>query len=312
MINKNILLLLLVVYLLYIRDIKIDNFLGKTDKIKVAIVSMVTKQKEFDYWLYYHLKVLQIDHIILRVEDTDEYKELIDLYGKDRISATYHNKSDIDMKHNYLTIMDRQKIHVNNGIDICKKIDIDFIIHMDADELLYVDGDKNNKKNNLRKFLKDIPKEYSNIHLKNYEAVFPNMTDKCFNTNKFIDCKKGRCLSYANGKSIGRIKNDIRFHGPHNFSGKTINYKENIGILHFDSCTYNQWETKFNLLKDTDEEKMKKIPFPFYKNSIKHLKKCNDTKSNCKKDLKKYYKKQKIDPYYKKNNREFDIPVYNK
>ena len=241
------------------------------------------------------------------VNEAEEYKELVALYG-DRITASYHKKNDIEMKHNYLTIMDRQKIHVNNGIKICEDKDIDFIIHMDADELLYVKGDKHTKKNNLRYYLNNIPKKYSNLHLKNYEAVFPDMEDKCFNTNKFIDCKKGKCLSYANGKSIGRISNDIKFNGPHNFNGKTFQIEDKIAILHHDSCTYKQWETKFNLLKNTDNNKMKKIPFPFYKNSIKQLQKCNDNKSNCKNNLKKYYKEQKINPYYNyKNIKVFNI-----
>ena len=40
------------------------------------------------------------------------------------------------------------------------------------------------------------------IHFKNFEAVFPNNRGKCFNTNKFIDCKKGKCLSYAKWKIL--------------------------------------------------------------------------------------------------------------
>ena len=307
MINKNILLLILVFFLLYIREIKLEKFENISPKIKIGIVSMVTKQKDFDYWLYYHLNILKFDHIILRVEDTNEYNELIDLYDKDRIIATFHNKNDIDMKHNYLTIMDRQKIHVNNGIDISKKLNINYLFHTDADELIYVKGNKYEKKKNLINTLENIPKEFTNLHLKNYEAVFPNMEDKCFNTNKFIDCKKGKCLSYANGKSVGRINKDLQFHGPHNFTGKTYNIIDDVAILHFDSCTYNQWEKKFKLLKDTDEEKMKKIPFPFYKNSIRQMKKCNVNKNNCKKDLEKNYKEKKINPYYDNNTNTFNI-----
>ena len=63
------------------------------------------------------------------------------------------------------------------------------------------------------------------------------------------------------------------FRGPHYFSGKVYDMPDDkMAVLHFDSCIYSQWFTKFNLLKDTNEEKMKKIPFPFYKNSIRKLK----------------------------------------
>ena len=86
---------------------------------------------------------------------------------------------------------------------------------------------------------------------------------------------------------------------------------DKIVVLHYDSCTYKQWHTKFNLLKDTNEEKMKKIPFPFYKNSIRKLKSCSgNEEKECKNDLLKYFQEQKIDKYYKLGNKlvEFDAP----
>ena len=292
---------------------------------KVAIVSMVTKQPDFKYWLEYHLEVLKLDHIFLRVEDSPEYEELFKKYpGK--ITAKFYNKEDIDTKHNYLTIMDRQKENVNSGISKAKTMDIDYIFHTDADELIYVNPDNKGTSKDilLRKYLDEVDDKYSCIHFKNFEAVFPknnlntldnNKEQKCFNTNKFIDCKKGHCLSYANGKSCGRVKKNIRFHGPHYFSGENYNMPDDkITVLHFDSCTYNQWETKFDLLKDTNEEKMKKIPFHFYKNSIRKLKKCGGEKKRektCKKELIDYYESEKVKPFYNESKplREFNFDM---
>ena len=279
--------------------------------IKVAIVSMVSKQPNFKYWLQYHIESLGIDHIFLRIEDCPEYQELIDAYPN-KITATFYNKKDIDTKHNYLTIMDRQKENVNNGIRLCKENNIDYIFHTDADELIHVEQLENKSKmESLKIHLKSVPNKYSCIHFKNFEAVFPNLSKKCFNTNRFIDCKKGSCLSYANGKSAGRVKNNIRFHGPHYFTGEVYDMPDNkITVLHFDSCTYKQWETKFDLLKDTNEEKMKKIPFPFYKNSINKLKRCggkNKKNKKCKQELETYYKNQKIDSYFYKKTRNFNF-----
>nr|QDY52160.1 hypothetical protein 4_40 [Mimiviridae sp. ChoanoV1] len=293
--------LLLLILLIY-RKKNLERF-SINDK-KVAIVSMVTKQPDFKFWLQYHLDFLKIDKIFLRIEDSPEYKFLIEPYG-DRVEATFHNKEDIDMKHNYLTIMDRQKKNVNDGIVKAKKLGMDYIFHCDADELIYIGEENGNSKSNLlRKFLDGVPKEFSCIHMKNFEAVFPNLENKCFNTNKFIDCKKGGCLSYANGKSAGRLSHNINFKGPHYFTGLVHNIEDTkLCILHFDSCTYKQWENKFNLLKDTTEEKMKKIPFPFYKNSIKNLKSCNKKdNSDCKDNLVDFYKEQKIIPYNKRVN----------
>ena len=289
---------------------------------KVAIVSMVTKQPDFKYWLEYHLDVLKLDHIFLRVEDSPQYEKLFDKYpGK--ITARFYNKEEIDTKHNYLTIMDRQKENVNNGISEARKLGIDYIFHTDADELIYVNPDDKGTKKDilLRKYLDDVDDKYSCIHFKNFEAVFPkndsnnNENQKCFNTNKFIDCKKGHCLSYANGKSCGRVNKNVKFHGPHYFSGKNYNMPDNkITVLHFDSCTYDQWETKFDLLKDTNEEKMKKIPFHFYKNSIRKLKKCGGDKKkekNCKKELIDYYESEKVRPFYNQSKplKEFNFDM---
>ena len=294
---------------------KKDNIEMFSDVAKIGIVSMVTKHPDFDFWIDYHLNKLGIDHIFLRVEDAPHYKEIIDKYPT-RITATYHSKEDIDMKHNYLTIMDRQKENVNSACKKAKEMGIDFLFHCDADELIHVVSPGNSSiRQNLRRYLNQIKEQDENIgciHFKNFEAVFPKMSDKCFTTNKFIDCKKGRCLSYANGKSCGLVQRGAKFRGPHYFSGKNYNMPDDrIVILHYDSCTYKQWHTKFNLLKDTNEEKMKKIPFPFYKNSIRKLKGCSGEEEKlCKNDLRKFFKEQKIDNYYKLGGRlvEFDAP----
>lgn len=281
-------------------------------KTKVAIVTMVNQQPNFDFWLQHHLYNLQIDLIILRVEDTPEYKPLIKQYG-DKVIASFHYKKDIDTKNNYFTQMDRQEIFVNESIEKAKKMGIEYIFHIDSDELIYVQPDNNKTPRHklLRKNLEEVHPDYSCIHFKNFEAVFPNMDDKCFNTSRFIDCQKGQCLSYANGKSVGRVKHDVKFRGCHYFSGKVFNIGDDkLAVLHFDSCTYNKWKSKFNLMKNINDKKYNEIPFPFYKNSIKKMQKCdkeNKNEKQCNQDLEKYYQEQKVDSYHKKNTREMTL-----
>ena len=308
----SILLMLFTILVMSKNKNVIENF---DNQGKVAIVSMVTKHPDFDFWLDYHINQLGIDHIFLRVEEAEYYKEYIDKFPG-RITATYHKKNDIDTKHNYLTIMDRQKEMVNKACEAAREMGIDYLFHVDADELIHVvSNNKYSLKDNLNNYLNQVGNNDENIsciHFKNFEAVFPKVGKKCFSTNKFIDCKKGRCLSYANGKSCGLVQRGAKFRGPHYFSGKNYNMPDDkIVVLHYDSCTYKQWHTKFNLLKDTNEEKMKKIPFPFYKNSIRHMKKCGDSnESSCKNDLQQYFKEQKVDPYYKYGSKlvDFDAP----
>ena len=209
MIKKHIFLLLTLFLMILIKNkTNVEKF--SNPNVKVAICSMVTKQPDFDFWLKYHLEYLKLDYIFLRVEDAPEYKDLFKPYG-DRIIASFHNKEDIDTKHNYHTIMDRQKENVNNSIEKAFDLGVDYIFHTDADELIYV-GEENGLSKDilLRKYLEGVSQDFTCIHFKKpFEAVFPDSKDKCFNTNKFIDCKKGGCLSYANGKSACRVKKFI-------------------------------------------------------------------------------------------------------
>lgn len=295
----------------------LENFVSELDKsnlinnnkTKVAIVTMVNKQPDFDFWLDYHLNHLKIDLVILRVEDSPEYEKMVEKYG-DRVIASFHKKNEVNLKHNYFGQMERQEIFVNESIQKAKELGLDYIFHIDSDELIYVHHDtvKNDPEKLLRQYLDEVESEYDCIHFKNFEAVFPDMKNKCFNTNKFIDCKKGQCLSYANGKSVGRVQKGIKFRGCHYFTGKVFDISDHkIAVLHFDSCTYDKWKEKFNLLKDTNEEKLNKIPFKFYKNSIKKMQKCVSDKKNtkeCQEDLQKYYQEQKVDPYLTKNTIE--------
>ena len=295
---------------------QLENFVSQLETTKgdskVAIITMVNKQPNFEDWLDHHLNTLKIDKIILRVEDTPEYKTLIQPYG-DRVIASFHSKKEIDLKHNYFGQMDRQEIFVNESIKKASNLDMDYVFHIDSDELIYVNPDNQKTTSDvlLRKYLEEVHPDYSCIHMKNFEAVFPNMEEKCFNTNRFIDCKKGQCLSYANGKSVGRVKKGIKFRGCHYFTGKVFDITDDkLAILHFDSCTYSKWKDKFNLLKDTNEEKLKKIPFPFYQNSIKKMQKCdseNKDEKECGEDLENFYQEQKVNPYHNKNTREMLI-----
>ena len=111
-----------------------------------------------------------IDHLFLRVEDAPHYKEIIDKYPT-KITASYHSKKDIDMKHNYLTIMDRQKENVNTACIKAKNMGIDFLFHVDADELIHVVSPSYNIRQNFRKYLNHIKDKndlISCIHFKKF------------------------------------------------------------------------------------------------------------------------------------------------
>lgn len=310
-----------------------DYLMKMAENVKVGIAAMVTCSPDFEFWLGFHLNYLKIDLLVLGVEDCEELRPLLTKYG-DKIHATFHHKDDIDIRDNYHSMMPRQNITVSRGLDMAKDRNVQFLFHIDADELLYVGpGHANLPVANesdptstqgvprwvlLRKHLMDVEPVYSNIHMHNYEAVYPNVNfdrpNECFNTDKFLDCQYlGKCKNYGNGKSVARVGSEgfgywmggIKFHGPHYFTGRSFQMPNHrLAVLHFDSCTFEQYMRKFRLLAQASEDDINKIPFPFYKQTIAQIKRCRDIPreqekliAECEESLSDIYKWHRVRPY---------------
>lgn len=247
----------------------------------IAICSMVRKPFNFDTWLDYHLS-LDIDYIFLRVEDTPELSEILKKY-KDRVVVEYDDS--VNKRDNYWSQMDRQNKFVNSVIQNCKSLSIEWLIHIDSDELFWSSG-------SIKEMLSKLDKNISCVSIQNYEAVYPNdsLKNPFLETNVFL--YKG-LLAYANGKSIGRISQDLVCKGPHLFSGNQYKINQRLSvILHFESPTFYSWYKKFSEEKsDISNEMMDKIPFEFYKKSISLVRKGDLTK------CREFYNKMKVESY---------------
>lgn len=283
--------------------------------MKIGIALMVKNPSNFDIWLKYHIKYLKFSHIYLRIEDTPGLKLILEKYGS-KITEEYVNTKNSNKeiyKNQYFSLMERQKKFFTKMIKKARKDKIDYLLHIDDDELFFV-SDKFKDAIKFFKYVKNKNPNASQIHFKNYEAIFKKNKKSCFDTDKFIKCKKRKsnskepgCKSYINGKSAGRITdNSLVFKGPHVIKGdgERFNVNEkNAKILHYDSCSYNKWYDKFkNLSIKMDDDKKKKIPFVFYKKSLEKLKKCGE---DCKKDTYKFWEEIKVDPYYNKDISEY-------
>lgn len=237
-----------------------NNIQSKKSQNGIALATMVTNQPDFDKWLLHHIPL--VDKIYLRIENAPSIVQL---------SAQYPNKIEYEViddgnkikKNNYFTQMDRQKDFVNRMIEKAKTDGIEYLFHIDADELIDSNG-------GLLDNLRLAPLGTVCIHLKNYEAVFNN-NQSCFDAAKFLDCEKETCKSYANGKSVAVISQNPKFNGPHYFHGKLFDMPpDKIRILHFDSCKFDAWKEKFMRMKDS---KKNDIPFQFYQQSIELINK---------------------------------------
>lgn len=269
-----------------------EEYSGEVEGTKVALATMTKNPVDFEVWLRYHLD--KFSHIFLRVEDTPHLKHVIDKVDH-RGKLTVEYVDGVDNKDSYYTQQDRQEQFVNKCAQMALQMGIDFILHIDDDELFLLRNNHRNISSLISKL--KIPSHISNLSFRNVEAVYPKDKGSCFASTKFIDCVKGDCKSYGNGKSMGKVSNNLKVYDPHLFKGPSLDVPiEEAVVLHFDSCTYERWYSKFKNLSNISDKKMNDIPFDFYKESIRSLKKCED---DCEKVGRDLFHKYKVEPYYK-------------
>lgn len=251
----------------------------------IAICTMLRKPFNFDTWLEYHLS-LGVDFIYLRVEETPELSTLLEKY-KDKVIVEYDNS--VDKRDNYWTQMNRQKDFVNKVIEDCLSKSIEWLAHIDCDELIWTSKP-------IKDILSNLDNKIDFITLNNHEAVYPNdsLSNPFLETNHFYRKKH---LAYGNGKSIGRVSDLLKYKGPHLFEGKQFEVSPNLAsVLHFESPTFEHWYKKFSEEKsDTSKEMFDKIPFKFYKESISIIREGNLNK------CREFYNKMKVEPYNSDN-----------
>ena len=226
---------------------------------KIAIACLMRKPIDLHEWFKHHINI-GISHFFIRVEDSGSLGE----YLSTQKNVTVEIGDSDTTGNNYHTLQYRQRDYVNKCIKDCQKMGIEWLFHIDADELL----------NGSLAFLDNLDKGFKCVRLQNAEAVFKENESSCFSALKFMKCGKGApCRSYVNGKGGGRIAEGVALMGPHHFGfngeihGKSV-YEvpfEKLHVLHFDSCSFGAWVEKFNHLS---KKKQENIPFPYYNESI--------------------------------------------
>jgi hypothetical protein len=254
---------------------------------RVAIVTMTMDPEDLGVWLRYHLEKLEFAHVYLRVENTPQLRDVLAPFG-DRITATFvehHNRNT------YEAMQVRQLRHFTEALVDCRRRGIDFLLHIDDDELLMV----SERYRTAPRFFGSLPATHDTFHFQNAEAVFPDPKPHCFATDKFIPCDRGPCLSYINGKAAARVSADVRVLGPHRMvGGRGLEVpKKDAMVLHFDSCNYDAWKRKFLNLSNIDQRTFDSIPFRFYKDSIVSLQQCR----TCDERHLQFWRQHKVETY---------------
>ena len=259
-----------------------ESFIEKVEnKTRVGIVSMMKNPKNIETWLNKH-RDLGVHHFYIRLEDTPDLEEYLQLQPDVTLKTGSPNGTN-----EYVEIQSRQNKWVNEAFELAKtdEFNTEWLIHIDCDEIL---------SGNLKK-VQDLPEKVRTFWMQNKEAKFdkiPEKSDQCFQAKKFVKCDEpdSNCVSYANGKSGGRVSWDVDAFGPHRM--KSMIEKEepvkldDLEVEHYESCDFDIYKQKFKNLSVQD--KNNDIPFSYYNESIDAAKENDDDK------LREIYSKYRV------------------
>ena len=261
-----------------------ENFLDNpfSNSSNVGIVSMMKQPKDIKTWLKKH-RELGIKHFYIRLEETPDLEEFLE--SQDDVTLKVGNSNGVN---EYGEIQTRQNKWVNQSVELAKLDgnNVQWLIHIDCDELL---------KGNLNK-VQELPENVRTFWIQNIEAKFdkiPTKEDNCFQASKFAKCgsKDSGCVSYANGKSGGRVASDVSCFGPHRMKSKLEKDEsvklDGLEVEHYESCDFDIYKQKFKNLSVQDKEN--NIPFSYYNESIDAALENDDNK------LKSIYRKYRVE-----------------
>lgn len=257
---KYILLLILVVIIL----LNINKNKEGYDNLnnKVGIVSMIKSPHHISTWINHHIR-LGIDKMYLFIDDPNDssinvIRSLMNnkvrmIIIDDKWKRDNNYKKD-DTKDEPLNWNVRQDICVNNALNYAKEDNINILIHIDSDELLY---SQNNKKINE---LFDITKS-NTFKIMNFEmAPDRDNYNNCFIENKYFRKNGDRYIAYGNGKGAGLV-GKVKSNGPHemiNINGETKHITldtQDLVVLHYVSCNLDEMIKKYKMYSNFKTDK---------------------------------------------------------
>lgn len=257
-----------------------------------AIVTLSRHPPDLNTWIRYHLHYAGVEHIFIKSEDSPETAELIrQLPTEDQAKVTLWesgasllgvSSSDSRPQDDYTTLQARQTAVMARAKQACEEMHIDWLIHIDDDELLYTPQHRK-----IGDLLAAVPTAFLQAYLPNVEAVYKSAeVQSCFMQTDKVNVNRYKFQSYANGKSAVRVgAKEVRPAGPHlwrdglNQDLPSVHMDQEpfgppIIVVHYESCPFSRWQDKFWELGNTSPEKVSQIPFPFYRTSISKMQIC--------------------------------------
>jgi len=225
-------------------------------------------------------------HFYIRLEDTDELKPQLEEQaralskGRKEPVVAYVELGSVNRKgeDNYTDIMTRQQEFVNRMITKAREDGVEWIAHIDDDEVLHPRGGHSS----WAQVFQGVKPECASVHLKNWEGFSPELPTGSWLTDPGVRYLPSSCghlfAAYGNGKSVSRTAPGQQARGVHHFGGgKECELPEEAGIvLHHDSLAMGpndlppkKWVEKNALRAGSD---MSKVPFQATIDSVEAVK----------------------------------------
>jgi len=218
----------------------------------IGIVSMTKRPADLQTWLLYHRERCGISRFYLRVEDTPELAALLDAPPWSECVQVTFSTGHRD----YFQQMDRQDQHIATILPAARAVGLDYLLHIDDDELLYcADG-----LDALHDALARAPSWAADLHVSNLEVLAPSTEvalDRAFHECTAFRHRPREFCAYGNGKAFGKLSEAaLRPAGPHHFAAGlmpagsreagTYDLPANAAVvLHYESGSYAAWRRKY-------------------------------------------------------------------
>jgi hypothetical protein len=296
-----ILIILLSLYLLYrVYSIRYDNYSSKINTLKFGISTTVKNPHQLNDWIKYHLNI-GFHKLYIVFDDENENTNYVT--NNNQVNIFKNNtdwKKQLEQLPNmdqYINekkeVMSRQILNFTNVRNYAKLDNVDFLLHIDADELFYPEN-------------KDLESIFNNkydvITFQNLEMI-PSRDnyENCFKDAINFKINPGIFNAYSNGKSAVKVNSDAIIAGVHDFWGGTKIFSPIGKILHYPSCNFDEYINKYKILGKFDDKwwNSVQIPFKFHTESRDLITECSAKEANgeinaCENSVRLYYNKSNV------------------
>lgn len=206
----------------------------------------------FNTWVDYHLQ--HVDRIFLFIDGSMDAGTR-NISVPPRMSVFANEDSGIEMRSPNDTMMMQSK-NVEIALDLCRRENIDWLFHIDSDELIW------SRSTELKTYLGQLDNDISQVSFVNHEAAqCLEDVENCF-TELHIFKRNGAAYllpendprrscffhAYGNGKSAVKVDRCNSPNGVHQFwttGGRTYQESGSPCILHYPNPSYRDWLKKW-------------------------------------------------------------------